>query len=73
MALRIPRAKNFLAPNLFFGFQAILAIFFLLFFWLFNVALRILGVAPTVGEKGVALIVGEKTPLISPLCTRLNS
>ena len=36
--------------------------------WLFIVVLRILGVAPTVGKKGVALIVGEKTSLISPLC-----
>ena len=35
-------------------------------------ALRILGVAPTEGEKGVAFIVGEKTPLILPLCTRLT-
>ena len=36
-------------------------------FRLFFVALRILGVAPTEGEKGVALIAGEKTPIISPL------
>ena len=34
-------------------------------------ALGILDVAPTVGEKGVVLLVGEKTSLISPLCTRL--
>ena len=40
-------------------------------FRLFFAALRILGVAPTVGQKGVALIVGEKTSLILPLCTRL--
>ena len=33
-------------------------------FWLFFVALRILSVAPTVGEKDVALMVGEKTSLI---------
>ena len=29
------------------------------------------GVAIIVGEKGVAIIVGEKTSLITPLCTRL--
>ena len=34
-------------------------------------ALRILGVALTVGEKGVALIVGENLSLKLPLCTRL--
>ena len=35
-------------------------------------ALRVLGVALTVGEKGVALIVGENLSLKSPLCTRLE-
>ena len=35
------------------------------------VALRILGVALTLGKKGVALIVGENLSLKSPLCTRL--
>ena len=35
------------------------------------VALRILGVALTVGEKGVALMVGENLSLKLPLCTRL--
>ena len=72
MALKIPRvkrAKDFLAPHLFFGFLANLAFFSI--FWLFNVALRILGVALIVGEKGVALKVGEIAPQISPLCTRL--
>ena len=34
-------------------------------------ALRILGVALTVGEKGVALIVGKNLSLKLPLCTRL--
>ena len=34
-------------------------------------ALRILGVALIVGEKGVALKVGEIAPQISPVCTRL--
>ena len=34
-------------------------------------ALRIFGVALIVGEKGVALKVGEIAPQISPLCTRL--
>ena len=34
-------------------------------------ALRILGVALTIGEKGVALKVGENLSLKLPLCTRL--
>ena len=36
-------------------------------------ALRIFGVALIVGEKGVALKVGEIAPQFLPLCTRLTS
>ena len=39
--------------------------------WLILLLFGFFIVAPTVGEKGVAIIVGEKTSLITPLCTRL--
>ena len=37
----------------------------------FGVALSNLGVAPKVGVAGVALEVGEKAPLCTPLCMPL--
>ena len=70
MALKVPRAKcakNFLSQTYFLALRL-----FWLIFLPFFVALRILGVALIAGEKGVALKVGEITPLILPLCTRLT-